>query len=482
MQRLIKSLWIVVVALTSLFAEAARAELRLPSVISSGMVLQRDRENPVWGWANPGERVTISVAGHVLEANASPQGRWQVVIPPLAVRDDPLDLRIRSSSGEETALRDVLVGDVWLCTGPSNIFWPVAKCDDAEREIAAARYPSIRFFTVAKNATDSPQADCDGRWFACSPKTVGEVSGVGYFFSRAIHRDQNVPIGVLQSFWGGSRIEAWTSRDALDSAPAIRPILDWWEMPPEPPPAAHHRPASLYNGMIAPLVPFGIRGVICYQGLGNLYWAEYSRELLPVLIDDWRSRWGQADLPVGMVQPAPYPCDRWAKQQDDAYSVQREAQLLVMNSDHYVGVAPTTDLGDLDELHFTNKQDVGKRVSNWALATVYGRDVAYAGPSYHSMSREGDKIRIHFAHAGDGLSTSDGQPPSHFAVAGEDGHFVDADAVIDGVSVVVSNPHVPRPAVVRFAWSDTAIPNLVNSDGLPASLFRTDVPPRPSSE
>jgi sialate O-acetylesterase len=322
---------------------------------------------------------------------------------------------------------------------------------------------------------------------------------------------------MLQSFWGGSRIEAWTSREALAVEPALRGILDWWtaafakfnpgkskadyreelsrwraatasakakgSKPPKKPTApadprtSRHRPACLYNGMIAPLIPYGIRGVISYQGLGNLFWAQYSHVLMPTMIRDWRIQWGQGDFPFGMVQPAPYPCDRWPKSSPDAYAQLRESQLLLLDRVPNTGVAPTMDIGDLKNLHFTNKQDVGRRMAAWALATVYGRTVAYSGPVYKSMAVEGDKIRIRFYHADSGLSTKDGKPPTHFTIAGRDMAFHPATATIDGNTVVVMSEKVAEPIAVRFAWSDTAVPNLFNREGLPASLFRTDHPP-----
>ncbi|MBT6496028.1 MAG: sialate O-acetylesterase, partial [Planctomycetaceae bacterium] len=305
-------------------------------------------------------------------------------------------------------------------------------------------------------------------------------------------------------------------RQALRAEPGLQPILDWWKTsfaqfdsgepqaqyqrqlqqwrqlaakakrenrkaPARPkkledPRQSRHRPASLYNGMIAPLVPYRLRGIISYQGLGNLYWAKHSRLLMSTMVRDWRSQWKQPALPFGMVQPAPYPCDNWAKLESDAYSLQREGQLLLLDELPHTGIAPTTDIGDLNELHFTNKQAVGRRMASWALATVYDKSIPYSGPIYQSMKTEGSKIRIQFRHVGSGLKTSDGREPTHFVIAGADKQFQPAQAVIDGNSVLVSNRSIAKPVAVRFAWSDTAMPNLFNSDGLPASVFRTDVP------
>ena len=226
--------------------------------------------------------------------------------------------------------------------------------------------------------------------------------------------------------------------------------------------------------MVAPLIPFSIRGVICYQGLGNLFWAEKNAVLIETLILDWRSRWAQGNFPVGMVQPTPYDCSTWRRSGPHAYSIQREAQLIVYERVANTGIAPTLDIDALNSLHFTNKQLVGRRLSSWALATVYDLDLPYAGPLYDSMTVEGDSIHIRFQHTGNGLTTSDGRPPRHFEIAGADREYHPAEARIDGDTVVVSSEHVTNPVAARFAFSDTAVVNLTNGDGLPASLFRTE--------
>ena len=324
-------------------------------------------------------------------------------------------------------------------------------------------------------------------------------------------------MGLVQSFWGGSRIEAWTSMESLRADPALRPILDYWtqqlttfdairaeadyqkaltaweeaaaraqaagmkpaDKPKAPanPRTSNHRPACLYNGMIAPLVPYGIRGAITYQGLGNLFWAEHSRALLETMIADWRRHWGQGDFPVGMVQPAPYTCQGWAQSSPDAYAIQRESQLLVLQKVPDTGIALTMDIDAVNSLHFTQKQPVAHRLACWALRSVYGRPGAYLGPIYRSMFVEGDRIRICFLHAEGGLRTSDGSPPTCFTIAGSDKVFQPATAKIEADTVVVWSNRVHQPAAVRFAWANTDVPNLINHEGLPASLFRTDAPP-----
>ena len=510
-------------------AAAAGAELRLPALISDNMVLQRGRPLPIWGWAEQGEKVTVTIAGKAATARAVAVaiGRWQVSLPALEPADQPLEMVVTSSSGGTLRVKNVLVGEVWLCSGPSNIFWPVKRCDHAQEEIAKAAYPQIRFFTVARKTADQPQADCQGDWVECSPASVGDASGIGYFFARQLRQELKVPVGLLQSFWGGSRIEAWTSIEALQAQPALRPILDYWterlakfdaaaaeaaggtgslsasaerrsgdvpstlagEQPvapdekapakpkkPENPRTSAHRPACLYNAMIAPLVPYGIRGAITYQGLGNLFWAQHSEVLLETMIADWRRRWAQGEFPLGMVQPAPYTCKGWAQSGPDAYSIQRESQLLVLKKVPNTGLALTMDIDAVSALHFPQKQPVARRLALWALATVYGRPVAYQGPVYESMSIEGDKVCIRFAHAPDGLTTRDGKPPTCFTIAGPDQVFHPAAVIIQGSTVLVCSNQVRQPLAVRFAWGNTDVPNLINRDGFPASLFRTDVP------
>ena len=503
----------LIIAFVGVQSGAVLADVKLPAVIGSHMVLQRDHPVPVWGWAAPRESVSVHFAGTTSDTKADQSGRWQVILPKLAANSQPQSMHIEGSSGSQIELKDILIGEVWFCTGPSNIFWPVQKCNNAEQEIHRADFPRIRFFTVEKRTADVPQKDCVGHWFGCSPHTVGDVSGIGYFFSRRIHQDLDVPIGLLQSFWGGSRIEAWTSRDALEVESAVKPILDWWQeefrrfrpadaqslhekqlgvwrkavaqakskgspspkrpAAPENPRASRHRPACLYNGMVAPLVPFSIRGVICYQGLGNLFWTDYSAVLLEIMIRDWRTRWAQGDFPVGMVQPAPYDCSRRPRSGANAYSVQREAQLLVHEKVANTGIALTMDVDAVDVLHFTNKQVVGHRLACWALAAVYGFNFPYAGPIYESIIVEGEWVRVRFRHTGSGLTTSDGRPPSHFEVAGANGEYYPALAKIDGHTVVIRSERVAKPIAVRFAFTDTAVVNLTNCDGLPTSLFRS---------
>lgn len=454
------AVWLVVVS-------AAWAEVRLPAIFSDHVVLQRQQAVPVWGWADPGEEITVACAGQTASCKAGADGRWRVALAPLA-EPGPHELVV-SGKASTLRLKDVLVGEVWVCSGQSNMQWTVSASANAQEEAAAANYPKIRMFTVQRRTAETPQDDCTGTWAVCDPQTVPQFSAVGYFFARHLHRELNVPVGMINSSWGGTPAESWISRKALESVPALRPLLERWEKNPDK--KTPWRPACLYNGMIAPLVPYAMRGAIWYQGESNVGRAYQYRILMPLLIADWRRAWGQGDFPFGMVQLAPY---RYGPAGEIACAELREAQTLTMQNTPNVGMAVTMDIGNPKDIHPKNKQEVGRRLGLWALAKVYGRDLIYSGPIYKSMTVEGNKVRISFDHCGSGLATRDGKPPSHFAVAGADQKFYPAQATLDGNTVVVHSPQVSQPVAVRYAWKDDAEPNLMNREGLPASPFRTD--------
>ena len=405
---------------------------------------------------------------------------------------------VASAAGKKT-FKNVLIGEVWLCSGQSNMEWPVAWSLDSRKEIAAATYPKIRLFTVKRKASRTPLDDCAGRWAECSPQTVSGFSAAGYFFIRMLHKELGVPVGMINASWGGTPAEAWTSRKALESEPSLKPLLDNWDKTPTDRRKERNRPASLYNGMIAPVVPFAIRGVIWYQGEANIGRAYQYRTLFPLMIRDWRAAWSEGDFPFGFVQLAPF---RYAGIDEAACAELREAQAMALASVPNTGMAVTMDIGNIkdihpkdkqddgrplalwalskvygsiiEDIHPRNKQDVGRRLALWALSRVYGKDLVYSGPIYKSMSVEGDKVRIRFDHVGGGLKTRDGKKPTDFAVAGADQKFHPAEATIDNDSVVVHSDAVREPVAVRYAWRDAAEPNLANQEGLPASPFRTD--------
>jgi sialate O-acetylesterase len=449
--------WVVLGWIAAVWASAVSAAVTLPAVIGDNMVLQRGRAVPIWGRADAGEEVTVTLAQQTLATKAGDDGCWKVVLSKLDP-GEPLKMTVKGSSGSAITLKNILVGEVWAGSGQSNMEWTVTNSKDAKAEIAAAKYPNIRLFTVTKKKAVEPQTDCQGKWVECSPETVPGFSAVAYFFGRQLYKDLNVPIGLIHTSWGGTAAELWTSRKTLEADPDLKSL-------------AHGESSSLYNGMIAPLIPLAIRGAIWYQGESNAGRAYQYRTLFPAMIANWRQAWGQGDFPFGFVQLAPF---RYGNSDPACWAELCEAQRMTLDSAPNTGMAVTVDVGDVQDIHPKNKQEVGRRLALWALAKVYGKDIVYSGPLYKSMAVEGDKIRVQFEHVGGGLTTSNGKPLSEFTVAGADEKFVHATAAIEGQSIVVHSDAVPQPVAVRFAWRDTAQPNLVNKEGVPAGPFRTD--------
>jgi sialate O-acetylesterase len=429
------------------------------------MVLQRGMSVPVWGWADPGEEVTLEFAGQRHTATANSLGHWHVRLKPLRADSEGRELQVGGKNS--LTIGDVLVGEVWVCSGQSNMWWPVRAAADAEKEIAAADHSLLRMFTARQATADAPQTDCEGAWQVCSPATVPDFSAVGYYFARELLEELHVPIGMIHTSWGGTPAEAWTKLDALQGDALYQAILQRRDDAGTPP---QHRAASLYNAMIAPLIPYGIKGAIWYQGESNVGRAWQYRKLFPTMIRCWRSEWKEGDFPFYFVQLAPYfyggdrrePCaELW------------EAQSMALKLPK-TGMAVTMDIGDVKDIHPKNKQEVGWRLALWALAKDYGKKLAYSGPLYKSMKVEGSAVRIRFDYPGSGLMTLDGKEPSYFQIAGSDREFVPARARIEKDTVVVWADGVKDPVAVRYAWRDDATPNLVNKEKLPASPFRTD--------
>jgi sialate O-acetylesterase len=462
---------IATVCVLLLSAVAAPAAVKLPAVIGDNMVLQRGQPVPIWGLADKGEEVTVAIAGQTHKTKAGDDGRWKLTLDKLDV-GQPLETTISGSSGSKITLKNVLVGEVWIGSGQSNMEMGVGGCNNAKDEIAAANYPQIRLFNVEKARAPQPATDVKGSWATCSPQNIANFSAAAYFFGRHLHKELNVPIGLIATSWGGTPAEFWTSRKALQANPALRAM-------------AGGDSSCLYNGMIAPLVPYAIRGAIWYQGEANVGTAFKYRTLFPAMIANWRADWGQGDFPFGFVQIAPFGYHNAWGVNPAACAELWEAQRITLDVAPNTGMAVTLDItdgpaaieaknGQFDGIHPKNKQDVGRRLALWALAKVYGHDVVYSGPIYKSMTLEGDKIRLQFDHCGQGLVSRDGKPLTDFTIAGEDQKFLPAVATIDGDSVIVHSDKVAKPVAVRYAWYDTAIPNLSNKDGLPASPFRTD--------
>ncbi|MCA8983539.1 MAG: sialate O-acetylesterase [Planctomycetaceae bacterium] len=437
-----------VIALLALFSlgtgNRLAADVKLPAVIDSHMVLQRDKPLPIWGWAEAGEAVTVTLDDQSVKTVADEQGKWRVTLS--AVKADGKEHTLTVQGKNTIVLEDILIGDVWLGSGQSNMEWQLINTHGSKEAIALADHPTIRLFHVPKVQQAQPASDVDAKWKHCTPANIPTFSAVLYYFGLKLNQEVNVPIGLINSSWGGSPIEPWT--------------------------IAEGKSGGMYNGMIAPLQPFAIRGAIWYQGETNALQknglAYYDKK--QALISGWRSLWGQ-DLAFYFVQIAPWS-GRYEEGELPALWEAQVASLKIPGT----GMAVTTDLVDnIADIHPRNKIDVGHRLALWALAKSYGRsDLVYSGPLYKGMKIEGNQIRIEFAHATAALKSRDDKPLTEFQIAGADGNFVDATATLDGPTVLVSSAQVAAPKQVRFGWHKLANPNLVNSVGLPASPFQTN--------
>lgn len=489
------------------FAAAASADVRLPNVVGSHMVLQRDKPLPVWGWAAAGEQVTVTLGqANKASATADAAGKWSVKLAPMPASAEPLEMTVQ---GRNTiTLTDILIGEVWVASGQSNMEWSVQASDNPQDEISAAEYPQIRLFHVPKVPSGTPAADVQAAWNVCTAQTIPAFSAVAYFFGREIHKELHVPVGLINTSWGGTRIEPWippagfasqdalqAERDAIAAARggyqealknALPPLTAWLDAAqkasaagteiPDPPVLPGHplnssgAATGLYNGMVHPLVPFAIRGALWYQGESNRGQGMHYHDLMKGLIQGWRNVWDQDEFPFLYVQLAPYKYDNNVTALPEIWEAQT-ATLAFPNT----GMAVTTDIGNVADIHPRNKQEVGRRLALWALAKTYDKsDLVYSGPLFESMTVDLDQVEVTFRHAGGGLISRDGQPLSWFSLAGEDKKFYPAEATISGEKVIVRSPKVQSPVAVRFGWHQLAEPNLANKAGLPASPFRSD--------
>lgn len=462
-----------------------RADVTLPAIIGDRMVLQLGHELPFWGWADPGEEVTVTltpaepVDGNKVETAsvvAAADGNWKVKLP-ARTKLGALDVTITGKNS--ISLTDVIVGDVWVCSGQSNMEWQVSASLNHQEEIAEAKYPSIRVFKVERSTARTPQSHIDGKWVECSPETVGEFSAVGYFFGRDLHDRLKRPVGLIQAALGGANCEAWTSHVALKSEEDFSKILERAERAIQDPNQANNpnRASVLFNGMIAPLQPFPIKGTIWYQGESNASRAYQYRKLFPAMIADWRRGWGQGDFPFLYVQLANYVAEKTkpdhpSEPEDSTWAELREAQTKALSMPK-TGMVVTIDIGEARDIHPKNKQDVGRRLALSALRVAYGQDVVANGPEFKSIKISGHDAVIEFQHVGGGL-VAHGDQLKGFAIAGADKRFVWATARIDGNKVIVSAPELKEPVAVRYAWGDNPDCNLFNQAGLPAGPFRTD--------
>jgi len=486
MQTRIATLFALIFTLTT----SAFADVQLPGIISDHMLLQRDTPVRIFGKATPGESVTVSFRGETVRTLTDPTGRWEAWLKPLPAGP----AATMTVQGTNTlTIADVLVGDVWIGSGQSNMQWAVWQSDNADAEIAAAKFPQIRLFYVPRKTSSVPVEDVEARWVVCSPETIKDFSAVLYYFGRQMHQDLKTPMGLIHSSWGGTPIVSWLSGPSLASNSKLEPFLTYWQnaivqypinqsryeqavkkweangsqgaRPAAPLGPGHaHEPTTLYNAMIAPLTKYTIRGALWYQGeteagraQGDIY-----GEALMTLVRDWRRAFGQGDFPFYWVQLANYgnaaKNGHWMRVQEG----QVEATAL-----RNTGIAIINDIGNPTNIHPTNKQDVGRRLAMLAQNKN-------ASPLYRQFTREGDAIRIWFDNAGKALKVRGTGPVIGFQIAGADGKYVAATVQIDGATVLVSSPEVTDPRSVRYAWDYNPDANLVNEWGLPASLFRTD--------
>jgi sialate O-acetylesterase len=470
----------------------ARAELFLPHIFGDHMVLQAQQPAPVWGWAEPGASVTVSFAGQQLSTVAATDGAWRVALVPLTANATPRELTVtsrdRESKIEHRKFSDVLVGEVWLCSGQSNMEKPLGEqrgqkpTFNAAEEIAAANFPQIRFFKVAKSRAPAPARDVQGEWTVCTPQSIDRIkfSAAGYFFGRKIHRELGVPVGLIDSTWGGTRIEPWTAPRGFAAVPSLADFAAATKTPGKK--IEGTEPATLYNAMIHPLAPYALRGALWYQGESNIIEvddAELYADKMQALVQGWRDEW-QREFSFYYVQVAPHlyhvvrPAQvASAEATPRLWEAQAAAQRLPRT-----GMIVTTDLvDDLNDIHPRNKQDVGERLARCALAKDYGKSgIEVSGPVFRRMEISGTRAILHFDHAEGGLVASDQKPLTWFTIAGADGIFYPGTAVIDGDTVAVNSPRVAAPTLVRFAWDEAARPNLANRAGLPAVPFRTNNP------
>jgi len=507
-------LWIL---LNGLFCAGVRGDVRLPSVLDSHMVLQQGKPITIWGWGDAQEPVGVTLGSQRDQTRASSEGRWRIVLAPMQA-GGPHTLTVKGRN--TVTLTDILVGEVWLCSGQSNMEMGLGVVDRGDQERAEADYPEIRLFELPQTVAGEPRDDVNAHWRVCQPDNVaagnwGGFSAVGYFFGRELQRELDVPIGLIDASWGGTLIAPWTAPCGFEASPkvahyadqirqkdadyranlpaqlqeieawidATRKALDrkrrlprapWW---PRHPLEDHSKPSSLYNGMIHPLIPFGMAGAIWYQGESNVH--ERDRmlylEKMKALVSGWRTQWGQGDFPFYYVQIAPFQY-HWYNQtlkphEEPLIWEAQCASLAIPNT----GMVVTTDIGNLRDIHPKNKAEVGRRLALWALAKTYGREgLVHSGPLYRAKKIEKDKIRLYFDHTGSGLAVRGQGPLNWFEIADSSGPFVKAQAVIEGDTVVVWHENVDSPTDVRFGWHQEAEPNLMNAEGLPASPFRTD--------
>ena len=514
-----KALLVSWLAISSILS--AKADLLLAPIFSDHAVVQRDKPVTVWGTATAGNQVRVIFHSQEVAALAGPDGKWTLALPALPADNQGTDMIVNelSSTGaveHSITLHDILIGEVWLCSGQSNMEFKVYepklvhfKLDNVAHEVASANYPLIRQLLVSRKMHETSQQFTPAAWSVCSPDTVGHFTAVGYFFARDIYERLHIPIGIINSTWGGTSIESWLSPDSLQNHPLAKTInqrfldekasypdrllayqskLDNWKKgltaskpkyragyikknpQPKAPTVPSQIPSGLYNGMINPIVPYSLRGILWYQGENNAGRASEYHSLFNALITGWRTHFAQGDLPFFWVQLANYksPGDT----SDVAWAFLREAQTQTLSLPN-TGQAITIDIGNPNDIHPGNKQEVGRRLALLAKNRVYGISVDDTGPTFKSIAIEGSSIRVSFV-AHDSALTAGGKPLQAFEIAGADRNFIPAQATISGETIIVRSPKIDHPVAVRYAWHNAPEANLYSGYGLPAVPFSSD--------
>ncbi|WP_269522970.1 sialate O-acetylesterase [Coraliomargarita parva] len=483
----------------------AKAEIRLPHIFGDHMVLQQGQANPIWGQAKPGETVTVSIEAQSHQTKAGPNGHWRLKLDPIPT-GGPYELKISGSS--ELTFHDVLVGEVWLSSGQSNMRFAVKGAYHAPVEIASANYPQIRLLSLPNRGTEHAQDDFEGEWKVCSPDTVGGFSAVAYFFGRRIHQTLNVPVGIINSAWGGSSAFGWIDREAIADLPIYADTIEYWRQAcdgytddvqaqklaeykaweaagkPEPklrspwdPRYSHHRPGNSFNGVIHPIVGYGIRGVIWYQGEADAPRPELYRDLFPRLIQNWRDAWEQGDFPFYWVQLADYePNPNREQMEDGGLAYIRAVQTETLDKLPNVGQAVIIDTGEARNEHPKDKQTVADRLVRHALAKDYGYAISCESPRLERTKIKDGSLLLHFTFVEKGLYAFDTPEIRGFRIAGTNGIFVEAKAeILEPSTIRVWNPEVPHPIAVRYAWDSNPDCNLYDLNGLPATPFESKI-------
>jgi sialate O-acetylesterase len=485
---------------------AALADVTVPAIFGDHMVLQREQANRVWGWAEPGEKVTVGLGEQKHSATADADGRWEVTLEKLPA-GGPHEMTIEGKNSIKIA--DILVGEVWMCSGQSNMEWHVAASDDGDLEKLVGEHPQIRLITVPHVGTQEPQKNFEGKWQTCTPEAAQDFSAVGYYFGKQLAETLDVPIGLIDNAWGGSACESWIRRDRLANDEQLAKLEKFWTdyektydhakkvaeyeerkkkweagdkkdflgWPPEDQLTSKNRPANIYNGVLLPTIGYGMRGVIWYQGETNADRAFQYRRMFPLMIESWREDWKIGDFPFYWVQLADFKAEA-PEPRDSDWAELREAQTMTLDKLPNVGQAVIIDIGEANDIHPRDKRTVAQRLARIALARDYVIDIAYQSPRYKLMRTDGNKIVVTFdvgSNKAAHLKTFDSFEPIGFTIAGDDKKFVPAQAKIVGANEVeVWNDAVTKPVAVRYAWADNPVCNLKNQAGLPATPFRTD--------